>query len=157
MERLTHEDVQDYCETVVKPLFIAYKRSKEEFIYKLGVSFISPDCLEVPITVRLNTLSWYIREKHAQHIRFEYEPDVLRCFLYEKEQVKEKGRKEEQDKDLRPELLTILEKILEYWFEYNFKDSLGSFRNGITLVHISLNSLPIIKRKGFPYNSLTLF
>lgn len=135
------EILKDYCDSLLKSQYIAFKRSKEELIYKLEVSLISSGCLEVPILERLNILSWYIKEKHAQHIRFEYEHDILRCFFCA------------SFVNIKPELLNTLEGILEYWFENDFKNCLSCFMNGITCIHIALDRLPILKRSGQNYMS----
>ena len=137
---MTPEILQHYCENLLKPQYIAYRRSKEELLYKLEVSLISSACLEIPITERLSILSWYTKEKHAHTIRFEHEEDILRCFITTNRISKTKF-----------ELLNMLEGILEYWFEADFKNCLTAFLHGSTFIHIAIDKLPTLKRPPESY------
>lgn len=156
------QTLQTFCERLIKPEYITYRRSKEELIYKLEHSLISRDVLHIPIQERLIVLSWYIKEKYGLSINFEYDDDVLRCILgYDSIKI--------------PLINAVrgIEGVLRYWFEADFNNVLTSLPslpssfledherssnriNNISLIHIVIDRLPIVKRPS-GYNKTRLF
>lgn len=127
----------------IKPLYIAYKRTREDLLYKLEISFFAKDIDSVSCLDRLNALSWYIKEKYQFNIKFESEfnsndNSILRCFI----------NSNTKNNSLN-DIINLIERVFSYWFKANLKDQFNFLQDfcrdkdsieSLPLIHININS-----------------
>ena len=121
----------------IKPLYIAYKRAREDLLYKLELSFLTKDIDSVSWLDRLEVLSWYIKEKYHFNIKFDCEfncndNSILRCYINSY-----KNNKEKVD-----DIINFIERVFSYWFKADLKNYFSFLHDFCqdkdTLIHINI-------------------